>query len=82
MYTARLKIQYRKPVLISTPIKIIGYSTRSTKRLATSRAEIIGPDGEILVEAEAILINIPDETINNEDLELLGWKVYDNQEIL
>jgi hypothetical protein len=29
-----------------------------------------------LVEADAILINVPEENLNNVDLDNLGWKVY------
>jgi len=76
MYTAKLTVQYRKPVPTNQPLTIRGYGIKSKKRTATSRAEIIDSEGAILVEADAILINVPTETINQVDLDTLGWKVY------
>jgi acyl-coenzyme A thioesterase PaaI-like protein len=76
MYTAKLTVQYRKPVPTNQRLTIRGFALKSKKRSATSRAEIIGPGGDILVEADAILINVPTETIKQVDLDTLGWKVY------
>lgn len=81
MYTAKMTIQYRHPVPTGKPIKIIGHSIKTKKRSATSKAEIQGPDGKILVEAEALLINVPEESINSTNLESLGWKVYNSSEL-
>jgi acyl-coenzyme A thioesterase PaaI-like protein len=76
MVTAKLTVQYRLPVPTQKTIKIVGHAKTQKKRLATSTAEIYGPDGELLVEAEAVLVNVPDETIQAVDLSELGWKVY------
>ena len=76
MYTAKLTVQYRKPVPTNKHIKIVGHAIKTKKRTATSIAEIFGPDGEILVEASAVLINVPDETISSVNMEALGWRVY------
>lgn len=80
MYTAKLTVQYRLPVPINIPIRIIGRAVKSKKRTATSEAMIYGPEGDLLVEADALLINVPDETINSTNLESLGWKVYPDSE--
>jgi uncharacterized protein (TIGR00369 family) len=80
MYTAKLSVQYRKPVPTNQPLKIVAHAVKSKKRSATSVAEIFGPDDELLAEADAVLINIPEETISNVDLESLGWKVYPDEE--
>lgn len=78
MYTAKLTVKYCKPVPTGKPIKIVGKALDSRRRSATSMAEIFGPDGEVLVEAEAILVNVPEETMETLDQEALGWKVYEN----
>ncbi len=76
MYTAKLTVQYRKNVPIGIPIKIVGRAGSSKSRTAKSTAEIYGPDGEILAEAEAILVDVPDEKLEAVDKDALGWKVY------
>jgi acyl-coenzyme A thioesterase PaaI-like protein len=75
MFTARLDVRYRKNVPIGQPLKIIGRAGISRERTATAKGEIIGPNGDILAEAEALLINVPEAMVNNVDLDALGWKV-------
>jgi len=76
MYTARLTVQYRQPVPTGQPIKIVARAVQSKRRSATSTAQVYGPGGELLAEAEAVLVNVPPETVANANLEALGWKVY------
>ena len=76
MYTAKLSVNYRKPVPTEKLIKVVGHAEKSKKRSATSTAEILGPDGELLADASAVLVNVPDGTINVDVFEELGWKVY------
>ncbi len=76
MYTARLDIRYRQNVPTGQPLHLIGRSKKVKQRTATASAQIFGPDGSLLAEAEALLINIPDDLISTVDLESLGWKVY------
>ena len=76
MYTAKLSIRYRKPVPINAPIKIIAHAVKKKRLSATSVAKIYGSSDEILVDAEAVLVNVPEETIQSVDMETLGWKVY------
>ena len=76
MYTAKLTVKYRKPVPTGKPIKIVGHAKVSKRRTATSTAEIYGPDGELLVEAEALLVDLPPEELDGVDLEEVGWKIY------
>jgi len=80
MYTAKLTIQYRQPVPTGKQIKIIGQAIKTKKRTAISKAEIRGPEGEILVEAKAVLINVPEEALNSVNIESLGWKIYNDPE--
>lgn len=76
MFTAKLTVQYRKPVPIGQPIRIVGYAGKSRQRSAASTAKIFGPQGDLLAEAEAILVDVPPEMVASADLSALGWKVY------
>lgn len=76
MFTARMNVQYRKNVPTGVPIKIVGRALNSKRRTATSEAEILGPDGEILAEAEALLVDVPSDKLAGVDMDALGWKVY------
>lgn len=78
MFTARIAVQYRKNVPTGIPIKIVGRALESRRRTATSKAEIYGPEGELLVEADALLVDVPSEKLADMDIEALGWKVYKN----
>jgi len=76
MFTARLDVRYRKNVPIGEPLRIVGHAGKSKERIAIATAQIYGPDGDLLAEAEAMLVNVPDGLAEQVDLEALGWKVY------
>jgi acyl-coenzyme A thioesterase PaaI-like protein len=76
MYTARLDVRYRKNVPVEQPLRIVGTALKSKSRIATSSGVIYGPDGEVLAEADALLVDVPQESLEGADLEALGWKVY------
>jgi len=78
MFTARLNVHYRKNVPIGQPLRIVGRAGKSREKTATATGQIFGPDGSILAEAEALLVNVPDEITGEVDLEALGWKVYND----
>lgn len=82
MFTAKLTVQYRKPVPTEKNIRIVAHSIKKKRRMATSKAEVFGPEGELLAEADAVLINVPEDTVQNTDLESLGWKVYPLEEAI
>jgi acyl-coenzyme A thioesterase PaaI-like protein len=75
MFTARLDVRYRKNVPIGKPLKIIGRAGTSREKSATASGQIFGPDGDLLAEANAIMVNVPDAIVDNVDLSELGWKV-------
>jgi len=79
MYTAKLTVQYRKNVPVGKPIRIVGHAGISKRRTAKSTAEIYGPDGDVLAEADAILVDVPAEKLEGIDAEALGWKVYPDE---
>lgn len=75
MFTARLDIRYRKNVPTGKPLRIVGRVKSSRERTATATGEIFGPNGDLLAEAEAVLVNVPDDIVNDVDLAEIGWKV-------
>ena len=76
MFTAKLTVNYRKNVPTSQPIRVVAHASNSKKRTATSVAKIYGPSGDLLAEAEAILVNVPEQVLAEVDLTQLGWQIY------
>jgi acyl-coenzyme A thioesterase PaaI-like protein len=76
MFTARLEVRYHKNVPIGKPLKIVGYAGKSRERTATAIGKVFGPEGDLLAEAEALLVNVPQEISGQVDLEAIGWKIY------
>jgi uncharacterized protein (TIGR00369 family) len=76
MYTARLEVRYRKNVPVGEPLRLVGKTGTNKRRTATATSAIYDHDGDLLAEAEALLVNVPDEMVQDIDLEALGWKVY------
>ena len=75
MFTARLDIRYRKNVPVGKPLTIIGHAINSRERTATATGQIFGPEGELLAEADGMLVNVPEGLVENVDLETIGWMV-------
>ena len=80
MYTAKLEIRYRKNVPTGQPVRLVGVAGESKRRTAAAKSAIYDQQGVLLAEAQAILVNIPEEVIDSVDLEALGWKVYPEEE--
>ena len=76
MFTAKLEVKYRKNVPINQPLKIIGKAGRTKGKMAEGWAGIYDQAGTLLAEANAMLINVPQEMLGETNLEQLGWKVY------
>ena len=74
--TAKLNIRYRKPVPTNQPLRLLGRVTDQRGKVAIAHAEITLPDGSIAAEADAVLIDLPDNQVDDDTLEALGWKVY------
>jgi len=81
MFTAKLEIRFRKNVPVGKPLRIVGRIEKSKKSMASSVGMVYGPDGDLLVEAKALLVALPDDGLIDENLEALGWRVYDDTEI-
>jgi acyl-coenzyme A thioesterase PaaI-like protein len=76
MYTAKMELRYRKPVPLGERLTITGKLERLRGRVATAHAELRLPDGSLAVEAEGMLVEVPDISVDEEELEAFGWKVY------
>lgn len=81
MYTARLEVRYRRNVPLGVPLRLVGRAGESRSRTATAKGEIYDPEGVLLAEADALLVDIPKDVIENVDLEALGWKVYSDEDL-
>lgn len=81
MYTARLQIAYRKNVPIGQPIRLVGRVGVGKRRTATATSAIYSMEGELLAEAEAVLVDIPDKTMESFEEDSLGWRVYSSEEL-
>lgn len=80
MYTAKMTTRYRKPVPTEQPLRLVARAVKDRGRVAESKAELYGPQGELLAEAEALLVSLPPEVLEGTELEQLGWRVYPDVE--
>jgi len=76
MFTARLELRYRQNVPVGLPLHLVGQALKEKGRTATASGKIFGPDGSLLAEAEALLVDVPTQIVEGTSLEELGWKVY------
>lgn len=76
-FTARLELRYRKNTPVDRPLKLIGKVGKIKERTATARAFLYDEGGNLLAEADALLVDVPQETVSGVDLEQLGWRVYE-----
>ena len=75
MFTAKLEVKYRKNIPIGKPLKIIGNVCKDRGRIAEGWSAIYNQEGELLAEAKAPLVDMPDPPNPSELLDS-GWKVY------
>lgn len=75
MFTAKLEVKYRKNIPIGKPLKIIGKAGKGRGRMAEGWSGIYNQEGELLAEANALLVDVPNPPDPSE-LEESGWKVY------
>lgn len=80
MVTAQMNVRYRKPVPSETPLIVLGYAGERHGRVSHAKSEIQNMDGAVLAEAELILVDIPESLLSNIDPEVLGWRVYPDEE--
>jgi acyl-coenzyme A thioesterase PaaI-like protein len=80
MFTASLKVRYRQNVPTGQPLRLVGKAGASKGRMAEASSAIYGPDGALLADAAAILVDVPEGMVDSVDLAALGWRVYEDEE--
>ena len=80
MVTAQLNVRYRKPVPSGTPLEVLGMAGQRRGRVAEAHAEIRSGEGEILADAELVLVDIPEQQLEDIDPPAMGWRVYPDEE--
>ena len=81
MNTTRLTVQYRKKVPVGQPLHLVGKAKTSKGRIAAASSAIYDQQGNLLAEAEAVLVDVPGEDMAGVDLEAIGWKVYQEDQV-
>ena len=76
MFTGKLEIKYRSNAPIGVPLRVVGKAGPVRGRAAEGWAGMYDPQGKLLAEAQALLVDVPGEVFADGDLEQLGWKVY------
>jgi acyl-coenzyme A thioesterase PaaI-like protein len=76
MFTGKLEVKYRKNVPVGQLLKIVGRAGKVRTRFVEAWAGIYDESGDLLAEANAIHINVPQDQFDMSRLEDLGWKVY------
>ena len=80
MFTGKLTTRYRKPVPVGVPLHLVGEMVRDRGRIAECRSWLYGPDGEVLAEAEALMMAMPGEPMDMTGKEAgQTWKVYPDE---
>ena len=79
MYTAELKIKYKKHIPTGQPLRIVGRQVKRIRWTAEATSAIYDSEGTLLAQASAILVDIP-EKLPEEDRDKFGWKVYPDEE--
>lgn len=75
MFTASMQIHYRKNVPTNTPLKLVGTAGKSKQRSAQARGEIFSLEGELLAEADLVLVDLPEQFIQSTPFDMADWKV-------
>ncbi len=77
MFTGKLEVRYRKNVPVGRALKVIGKAGKNRSKMAESWAGIYDDEsGELLAEASALHIAVPEDQFDLPRLNELGWKVY------
>lgn len=82
LVTVRLDIRYRKNVPVGQSLHLIGQPGKTRGNSAQAKAFIFDESGILLAEAEAILMDVPDDVLVGLDLEELGWEIAPEGEVM
>ncbi|MEB2333924.1 MAG: PaaI family thioesterase [Anaerolineaceae bacterium] len=77
MFTAKLDVKYRKNTPVGKWLKLIGKAGKAKSRSAEAWGGVYDAEtGDLLAEANALLINVPPDQFDLSRLNELGWQVY------
>jgi len=77
MVTAKMDVRYRKPTPLNTPLKLTGQFTQDKGRICKALGQLIAPDGSVLAEAEAVMVEVSQDYLDSmTQMDKQGWKVY------
>ncbi|GJQ52126.1 MAG: acyl-CoA thioesterase [Anaerolineaceae bacterium] len=77
MFTAKLDVKYRKNTPVGKWLKLIGKAGKAKSRSAEAWGGVYDAEtGDLLAEANALLINVPLEQFDLSRLNELGWQIY------
>jgi len=78
--TARLSVDFKRPVPLETPIRAEGWVTQARRRLITTAGRVVDPATEfVLATAEATYVAAPEER-KRELKERYGFRLVDAAE--
>ncbi len=75
MMSVKLRVLYRHPVPIETPLRVVGRILRLRGRLGKAEGQITLPDGTVACEAQMSLADVPQDLLASTNPGLLNWKV-------
>lgn len=76
MVTANLSVRYRRPVPTGKPLRLVGTLKEDQGRVAKSTAVIYDESGTLLAEAEAVLVEMPTDSMARFSDDPSNWQVY------
>lgn len=80
MYTAKITARFRRHVPVDRPLHLTGQALKDRGRTGEAAAQIRNSDGDVLAEAEALLVSLSPEELEPARLAALGWRVYPDVE--
>lgn len=78
--TAELTTRFLHPVPLETEVSARGRVLTQDRRMFTGSGEIYLPDGTIATRAEGKFLKLPLSAISGQDVELPGWRLYEDEE--
>jgi acyl-coenzyme A thioesterase PaaI-like protein len=76
LFTGRLTTRYRKPTPVGEPLRAVGVVLKDRGRMAECASFLYNQDGELLAQAEGLMVDIPPEMPQPTSFEGMSWKVY------
>jgi len=80
LFTGRLTTRYRKPTPVGQPLRAVGVVIKDRGRMAECASFLYDMNGELLAQAEGLMINLPPEMPHPNSFEGMSWKVYPDTE--